>query len=55
MNKSVLGKFWSHHFYDEDFISKLKTYLGINDFLAKLISVRVKTPQQAEHFLESVD
>ena len=51
MTKSVLGKYWSLKKYDEDFISKLKLYLGIDDFLARLISVRTSSIESAEHFL----
>ncbi len=51
MNKSISGKYWSIHSYDEDFISELTLYLGIDDFLARIISARVASVAQAGHFL----
>ena len=51
MNKSILGKYWSAHSYDEDLVSELKRYLGIDDFLARIISTRVSSVAEAEHFL----
>ena len=51
MNKSILGKYWSAHSYDESLVSELKRYLGIDDFLARIISTRVSSVAEAEHFL----
>ncbi len=51
MNKSISGKYWSAHSYDENFVSELQRYLGIDDFLARIISTRVSSITSAEHFL----
>ena len=51
MNKSISGKYWSAHSYDENFVSELQRYLGIDDFLARIISTRVSSITSAEQFL----
>lgn len=51
MSKSISGKYWSAHSYDENFVSELQRYLGIDDFLARIISTRVSSITSAEHFL----
>ena len=51
MNKSISGKYWSAHSYDENFVSELQRYLGIDDFLARIISTRVNSITSAEQFL----
>ncbi|PCJ24537.1 MAG: single-stranded-DNA-specific exonuclease RecJ [Rickettsiales bacterium] len=51
-NKSANGKYWSARSYDENFIQELSRFLGISDFLARLISVRVSSPADAQDFLE---
>ncbi|MCF8494880.1 MAG: single-stranded-DNA-specific exonuclease RecJ [Rickettsiaceae bacterium] len=51
MNKSISGKYWSAHSYDENFVSELQRYLGIDDFLARIISTRVSSITTAEQFL----
>ncbi|MBA2629067.1 MAG: single-stranded-DNA-specific exonuclease RecJ [Rickettsiaceae bacterium] len=51
VNKSISGKYWSAHSYDENFVSELQRYLGIDDFLARIISTRVSSITSAEHFL----
>ena len=51
MNKSISGKYWSAHSYDENFIAELQRYLGIDDFLARIISTRVSSITSAEQFL----
>jgi single-stranded-DNA-specific exonuclease len=51
MNKSISGKYWFAHSYDENFIAELQRYLGIDDFLARIISTRVSSITSAEQFL----
>jgi single-stranded-DNA-specific exonuclease len=51
VSKSISGKYWSAHSYDENFVSELQRYLGIDDFLARIISTRVSSITSAEHFL----
>jgi len=51
VNKSISGKYWSAHSYDENFVSELQRYLGIDDFLARIISTRVSSITTAEQFL----
>ena len=51
MQKSVLGYNWSASIIDEYFVNELTKYLQISDFLARLLSRRVGSPEEAFHFL----
>ena len=52
MNKSSCGKYWRSRDYDEGFISDLSRTLKISDLLARLLSTRVNTLEEAEQFLD---
>jgi len=51
LNKSSSGKYWVGRSYDEGFIADLSRHLKISDFLARIISTRVGSLTEAEHFL----
>jgi len=52
LNKSSAGKYWKSRDYNETFISELSRGLKISDFLARLLSSRVNSIQDAEKFLD---
>ena len=52
MDKSLLGKYWQQRVVDEDLVNGITRGLGVSDFLARLLSVRVSSPQQAMDFLD---
>lgn len=52
MSKSSCSKYWRSRDYDEGFISDLSRTLKISDLLARLLSTRVKTLEEAEQFLD---
>jgi single-stranded-DNA-specific exonuclease len=51
MQKSILGKYWSVYPYNENFIQEITRYLGVTDIVARIISIRTKSLEEAEHFL----
>ena len=52
MTKSSCGKYWRSRDYDEGFISDLVRVLKISDLLARLLSSRVSSLEEAEQFLD---
>ncbi|MDP5020508.1 MAG: single-stranded-DNA-specific exonuclease RecJ [Rickettsiaceae bacterium] len=52
MTKSSCGKYWRSRDYDEGFISDLARVLKISDLLARLLSSRVSSLEEAEQFLD---
>lgn len=52
MTKSSCGKYWRSRDYDEGFISDLVRVLKISDLLARLLSSRVDSLEEAEQFLD---
>lgn len=52
MTKSSDGKYWKSRDYNEAFISELARSLKISDLLARLLSSRVSSTQDAEKFLD---
>jgi len=52
LTKSSCGKYWRSRDYDEGFISDLVRVLKISDLLARLLSSRVSSLEEAEQFLD---
>ena len=52
MTKSSGGKYWRSRDYNEGFISDLTRILKISDLLARLLSSRVNSIEEAEQFLD---
>ncbi len=52
MQKSVLGKFWQPVKIQEDLVTRISRELQIGDFLAKLVSSRVSSAEEAFDFLD---
>lgn len=52
MQKSTSGKYWRPRNYDEGLISELSRTLKISDLLARMLSTRVSSPEEAEKFLD---
>ncbi len=52
MTKSSGGKYWRSRDYNEGFISDLARILKISDLLARLLSSRVNSIEEAEQFLD---
>jgi single-stranded-DNA-specific exonuclease len=52
LTKSSCGKYWRSRDYDEGFISDLVRVLKISDLLARLLSSRVDSLEEAEQFLD---
>ena len=52
MQKSVLGKLWQPVTIQEDLVTKISRELQIGDFLAKLVSTRVSSAEEAFDFLD---
>ena len=51
MKKSAAGKYWSPHIHDEILISDLGRSLKLSDFLARIVSNRVSSVDDAENYL----
>ncbi len=51
MNKSLLGKYWQEVNTDEKVICELSRGLRISDFLARILSQRIKSPEFGIDFL----
>lgn len=51
MKKSVTGRYWQPHYYDEDFVQQLKQNYDISDLLARILSSRLNSVHEAEDFL----
>jgi single-stranded-DNA-specific exonuclease len=52
LHKSTNGKYWRSRDYDERLVSELARSLKISDLLARLLSSRVDSPDEAEKFLD---
>jgi single-stranded-DNA-specific exonuclease len=52
MQKSVLGKIWHPINIEEDMVASISRDLQISDFLARLVSTRVSSSQEAFDFLD---
>lgn len=52
MQKSVLGKIWHPVSIEEDMVASISRDLQISDFLARLVSTRVSSSQEAFNFLD---
>ena len=52
MQKSVLGKLWQPVTIQEDLVTRISRELQIGDFLAKLVSTRVSSAEEAFDFLD---
>lgn len=52
VEKSISGKYWSLHPYNENLASEISRFLKIDDFLAKLVSRNVSSITEAINFLD---
>lgn len=52
LKKSVCDKYWRARNYDESFVLELVRTFNISDFLARLLSSRVKSLEEADQFLD---
>jgi single-stranded-DNA-specific exonuclease len=52
MKKSVLGKIWYPAKIEEDMVTRISRDLQISDFLARLVSTRVSSSEDAFNFLD---
>ncbi|RYE06416.1 MAG: single-stranded-DNA-specific exonuclease RecJ [Rickettsiaceae bacterium] len=51
MKKSVSGKIWQQSHINNDYVEQLKYNFAISDFLAKILSTKVTSLQEAAEFL----
>ncbi len=53
MKKSINGKIWQQKHINENYVLQLQQKLGISDFLAKILSLRVNNIDSAQLFLSA--
>lgn len=52
MQKSTNGKYWRSRNYDERLIAEISRTLNVSDLLARMLSARVNSAEEAEKFLD---